>query len=219
MAATHQPASDEPLYEAGDLDAEFFWQRNRSKILLAVAIIVIAVVASVAYFVNESSKLSAAQNAFATAKSPEAWREVIAKYPGTEQAANATILLAESFREQGNIPQSTETFQGFIKDFPKHQLISGARLGIAENYALAGKPDEAVAAYRDVQTLDAGSYAAPVASLMEGRLLIQQGKLEEASKVFSTLLSTYSKSPAGRMAGIQLNEISLLIPAKTAPAP
>jgi TolA-binding protein len=115
-------------------------------------------------------------------------------------------------REQGNLEESSALYQKFLAVFPESPLIGGARLGLAENLAVAGKTDEAITALREVQEKESSSYAAPFAALLEGRILIRSGKFEEARKVFSNLVSTYPRSPAGRAAGAQLDAIVPFLP-------
>ena len=61
---------------------------------------------------------------------------------------------------------------------------------------------------RELQAKDPASYAALFAALLEGRALVRMGKLEEARKVLSQLVSTYPQSPPGRTAGAQLDALA-----------
>ena len=218
MSSSQQPPADERLFESDGLDAELFWERYRVPILAGAALVVAAGVGIAAWFYNAHSSRLQAEAEFATAASPEAWRELISRFPKSQPAANAYFLLAEAQREQGNVEESTATFTKFLAAFPKHELIGGARLGIAENLEAAGKTPEALTALREILTLDSGSYAAPFAGLLEGRIFLRQGKLAEARKVFSTLVSTYPTSPAARVAGAQLEQLALLVPVEPVPA-
>jgi TolA-binding protein len=213
MASTSdQPPADERAYDTGSFEAELFWHKHRSAILLSGAI-VLAIAAAVAiWFFSQLSARRAAEALLAEAQEPAAWRELIAKYPSSAPAANAYFLLAESLRSQGKLEESSLLYQKFLAVFPTSPLAGGARLGLAENLALAGKTDEALGALRDVQSKDSASYAAPFAALLEGRALIRTGKLEEARKVLANLVSTYPQSPAGRAAGAQLDALAPFLP-------
>ena len=209
-----QPPADDRAYEIGSFEAELFWQKNRSKVLIGGIILLAFLVAVAIWFVSQHSSQQAAESLFAQADDPAGWREVIAKYPGSRQAADACLLLADALREQGKLEESSSEYQKFLANFPKSSLAGGARLGLAENLAVAGKTDEALAALRSLQEQNAGSYAAPFAALLEGRLLIRLGKFEEARKVFSNVASSYPQSPAGRAAGAQLDAIVPFLPGK-----
>jgi TolA-binding protein len=212
MAKSDQPPADDRVYDIGSFEAELFWEKNRSIILVCVGI-ALAVAAALAfwYFRTQSQKQAAA-SLFAQANDPVAWREVIRKYPASASAANAHLLLADSLRREGKLGESSAEYEKFLAAFPKSSLVGGARLGLAENLAVAGKTEEALAALQALKQKDAGSYAAPFAALLEGRILARSGKFEEARKVFSSLVSTYPHSPAARAAGAQLDAIVPFLP-------
>jgi predicted negative regulator of RcsB-dependent stress response len=166
--------------------------------------------------VNAHNTRLAAQAAFAQANSPEAWKDVAGRFPGTLSAANALFLLAEAQREQGSLEESTATYRTLINQFPTHPLLGGARLGIAENLAKGGKPDEAISALRDVQT--GGGYAAAFAGVMEARQLIQLGKLAEARDAYMKVITTQNRSPLSQFAQGQVNEIDAILGSPGTPA-
>lgn len=207
-----QPPADDRVYDVGSFEAELFWEKNRSVILICMGVVLALAAAVVMWLFSARNARQAAESLLAGANNPVAWRELIAKYPDSVPAGNAYFLLADSMREQGNLEESSALYQKFLAVFPESPLIGGARLGLAENLAVAGKTDEAIAALREVQEKESSSYAAPFAALLEGRILIRSGKFEEARKVFSNLVSTYPQSPAGRAAGAQLDAIVPFLP-------
>jgi tetratricopeptide (TPR) repeat protein len=216
MASTSdQPPADDRVYDIGSLEAELFWQKNRSIILVCGAVVLVAIAAVAIWLFNAHSARQAAESLLARANGPAAWREVIARYPNSMPAADAYLLLADSLREQGKLEESSALYEKFLAVFPKNPLVGGARLGLAENLAVAGKTDEALVALRELQEKNSGSYAAPFAALLEGRMLVRLGKYEEARKVLSNLVSTYPRSPAGRAAGAQLDAIVPFLPSGT----
>lgn len=214
MSSSNQPPAEDRLFTEESFAAEIFWEKNRQTILIAAAVIVLAALGTVYWVISLHNLKLAAEAFFAQAKSPDAWREVIAKYPGTMPAADAMLLLAESQREQGNTDESTATYQRFLSEYPDHPLVGGARLGVAENYSAAGKTVDALSALKVAQA--GGGYAAPFAALLEGRTLLREGKLAEAKDVFSKIVTTYQSSPLARMALSQVEEIDVLLPATAA---
>ena len=212
MAKSDQPPADDRVYDIGSLEAELFWEKNRPIILAGVGIALVVAAALAIWFIRAQSQRQAAAALFAQAKDPVAWREVIDRYPGSAPAGNAYFLLADSLRREGKLEESSGQYEKFLSAFPKSSLVGGARLGLAENLAVAGKTDEALAALRSLREKDAGSYAAPFAALLEGRILMRSGKFEEARKVFSNLVSSYPHSPAARTAGAQLDAIVPFLP-------
>ena len=214
MAKSDQPPADDRVYDIGSFEAELFWEKNRSIILACVGIVLVLAAALAIWFIRAHSQRQAAADLFAQAKDPAAWREVIERYPASAPAANAYFLLADSLRRDGKLEESSAQYEKFLTAFPKNSLVGGARLGLAENLAVAGKIDEALATLRSVREKDAGSYAAPFAALLEGRILMRSGKFDEARKVFSNLVSSYPRSPAARTAGAQLDAIVPFLPPK-----
>ena len=194
------PPAGEQVYDAGGFEAEIFWEKNRSAILFGGAIILAIALAVAIWLISRQSARRAAEELFAGARDPGAWREVIARYPQSAPAANAYLLLANSLRAEGKLEESSSLYQKFLSVFSSRPLAGGARLGVAENLAVEGKPDEALAALRDLQARDSGSFVAPFAALLEGRALIRMGKMEEARKVLANAVSTYPQSPAGHAA-------------------
>lgn len=211
MSSNTPPPAEDRLFTEESFAAEIFWEKNRQTILIAAAVAVLAIVGAIWWMISLHNLKLAAEAFFAQAKSPDSWREVIAKYPGTMPAADAMLLLAESQREQGNTDESTATYQRFLVEFPEHPLAGGARLGIAENYNAAGKTADALAALKVAQA--SGGYIAPFAAVLEGRTLMREGKLAEAKEVFSKIVTTYQSSPLARLALSQVEEIDVLLPA------
>lgn len=206
------PPADDRVYETGSFEAELFWEKNRT-IILVCAGFALAVAAAIALWLFRAhSARQAAAALFAEANNPAAWREIIAKYPDSPPARDAHFLLADSLREQGKLEESSAEYHKFLTAYPQSPLSGGARLGLAENLAMAGKTDEALAALREVREKDSGSYAAPFAALLEGRILTRSLKFEVARKVFTNLVSTYPRSPAARAAGAQLDAIAPFLP-------
>ena len=207
-----QPPADERVYDVGSFEAELFWQKNRSAILIGAALVLAVAAAIVIWLWSQHSARRAAEALFAEAGNSDAWRELIAKYPASRPAANAYFLLADALRSQGKLDESSAFFETFLSKFPAHPLAEGARLGIAENLAVAGKTSEALAALREVQTKGSASYAAPFAALLEGRMLVRMSKFEDARKVLANLVAAYPQSPAGRAAGQQLDALAPFLP-------
>jgi TolA-binding protein len=212
MAKSDQPPADDRVYDIGSFEAELFWEKHRAILLACVGIALVLAAALAIWFIRAHSQRQAAAALFAQAKDPAAWREVIERYPSSAPAANAYFLLADALRRDGKLEESSAQYEKFLAAFPKNSLVGGARLGLAENLAVAGKTDEALASLRSVREKDAGSYAAPFAALLEGRILMRSGKFDEARKVFSNLVSSYPRSPAARTAGAQLDAIVPFLP-------
>ena len=204
------PATDMPVLTDENFGMDLFWEQHKTKVLIgAVALVVIVIAVGAGIFFSHSAKV-ASERAFSLAKTPEAWQEVVEKYPSSQSAAAAHFLLAESLRQEGKLADSTAHYEELIKRFPKYPLVGNARIGIAENLDLQGKMDEAVAAFQAAADQDSGTFAGPLALLMEGRLLLREGKSAEARKVFSRLRDADPDSLPGRVAMSQLAQLDVV---------
>jgi tetratricopeptide (TPR) repeat protein len=210
-ASNNPPPAEDRLFSDESFATEIFWEKNRQKILVAAAVVVIVGLGVLWWVINLHNTKLAAQAFFAQAATPDAWREVIAKYPGSMPAADASFLLAAALRDEGKIEESTAIYQKFLTEYPEHPLVGGARLGIAENYAMAGNSAEALTAFKAAQA--AGGYVAPFATLLEGRLLLREGKLAEANSVLSKVVTTYQGTPSALIARAQVEEIEPVLAA------
>lgn len=215
MALPVPPPDDQQLtLESTGFDGLMFWEKNRPALLAGAAIVIAAVVGAAFWIVNTHNSRLAAEALLARSTDQAGWQEVVAKYPKTPSAAAAYFLLAESLREEGKVDESTATYERFLAGFPKHPLTGGAKLGLAENLFLTGKSTEGVAELQSLVSSESASYAAPFALLIEGRVAAREGKLADARKIFSGLVSEYPQSLAARVAGAQLEEILPLIETK-----
>ena len=92
------PPADEQLYDAGGFEAEIFWEKNRSAILFGGAIILAIALAVAIWLISRQSARRAAEELFAGARDPGAWREdhrqVSAVSPGRQRLFVAGSLAA-----------------------------------------------------------------------------------------------------------------------------
>jgi TolA-binding protein len=202
-ADTPPPAAAE---ETG-FDPLVFWIQHRTKIVLLVALVVVG---AAVYGISEWMRLSKQQGStqlLSGAKTADDYRKVIAEYPGTSAAGNATLLLAAKLRDEGKYDESTAELKTFAEKYPKHELVSGAWTSMAANLEAQGKVDEALATYQRVSTSYAASFSAPVALLNQARILQGQGKKEEARKIYEQIVSSYQENPASQQATGELQKM------------
>ncbi len=150
----------------------------------------------------------------AKATAPQDFQQVIDKYPGSGPAASAYLLLANAQRGEKKFADANVTLHKFIDQFPKHELITTAWMGMAANLDSLGKSDEALNTYQRLVTEYPQSFNAPLALLSQVPLLKAKGKTEEARRACETILSQYRESVFMSEA---LRELQKL-PKTTAPA-
>lgn len=210
MSAHNIPPAEEQVIDPG-FDAELFWAKYQKAITAAAIALVVVIIGAIAWIFNDHNSREAAEQQLASAKDVAGWQALIQNYPHSMPAADAYFLMADAYRTQGKLTESTTAYQDFLKEFPKHPLAGGASVGLAENLDLQGKTDEALAALREIQTVNSSSYAAPYAAFLEGRILMRQGKMAEAHRVFSTAYNLYPKSPAGQAAGMEDRDLTAVL--------
>jgi TolA-binding protein len=204
---------DDPM-----LKWELFWEKNKSAILGAIALLVVGGIALGTWFIYSSLRSTAAQKLLARATGIEEYEAVVTQYPGSMPAADALLRLAAAQREAGDLEQSTAAFQKFLEKFPDHPLAGGALLGVAQNQDATGNSDAALTTYQQVVTQYPKSYAAPFAAYSEGEILLRRFLRDEAQRSFNMVVTQFPQSPAARMASSQLGRLGASQPPRASVA-
>jgi Uncharacterized protein conserved in bacteria len=118
------------------------------------------------------------------ARSPEQYQQVINRYPGSGPAASACLLLAAEQRAKKNYTEANATLHKFIDQFPKHDLITTAWMGVAANLESLGKNDEALSTYQRLASEYPQSFNAPLALLAQVPLMKAKNRNDEARRVW-----------------------------------
>ena len=210
------PTVPPPSYDAA-LETRMFWERFKRQIIAALIIVLVSIIGFGAYRFYIDRKAAAASALLASAKSADAYQQVIAGYPNTPAAADAYLLLAEARRKEKKFTESNTTLQAFIDKNPNHELVSTAKMAMAANLESIGKNDEALAMYQQIALTYPNSFNAPLALLSQVYLLKSKNQTEEARRVCEVILTRYRES---FWAGEAAQELRLLKPnASSEPAP
>jgi TolA-binding protein len=193
--ATPQTSTPDPGF-----DPVAFWYLHKTKIVALLAIFVIGLAGYAIQQWMENQARTAAESAFANAKSADDFKKVIAEHAGSVPAANARLRLAELQRKDGKLDESTATLKVFIEQHPQHPLIAGAWLGIATNHEAAGKADDALAAYQKVATTYPTSYAAALALMAQARLQKEKGQIDLAKRTYEQVVTQFQRSDFAQQA-------------------
>ena len=198
-------------------EREVFWDRYKKEVMAVLVLALLGVAAFGGYQLYKSRQENAAAGALSGAKTAVDFEKVISQYPSTSAGASAHLLLADAQRNEKKFAEANATLQTFIDKFPKHELVSTARLATAGNLEALGKKDEALAAYQRVVTDDPKGFMAPIALYSEIHLLKEKKQIEEARRVCETLMTQYRDS---RLAPDAAYQLRLLKPQDSAtPAP
>ena len=188
MATASQITSDPAL------ETHLFWDQYKTTIIAVAAVLVLGGLAFGGYQIYKAHAAADATALLAAADSPEEYEKVIDRYPGTESAASAYLLLASQQRAKKNYAEANVTLHKFIDQYPKHQLITTAWMGVAANLESLGKKDEALSTYQRLATEFPQSFNAPLALLAEVPLLKAKNRIEEARRACETIMSQYRDS-------------------------
>jgi len=209
------PTAPPSSYDAA-LETRVFWERFKTEIIAALIVVVLAIVGFGAYRFYSDHRAAAASAMLASAKSADAYQQVIANYPNAPAAADAYLLLAAAQRKEKKFADANATLQVFIDKNPNHELVSTAKMAMAANLESMGKNDQALSMYQQIASTYPNSFNAPLALLSQVYLLKPKNQTEEARRLCETILTRYRES---FWAGEAAQELRLLKPsARSEPA-
>src|SRR5438552_2504299 len=146
MATVSQITAD-PAFET-----HLFWAQYKTTIVAVVVVLVLGGLGYAGYELYTARRGADARALLASAKSGPDYQQVIERYPGSGPAASAYLLLAAQQRAKKSYAEANITLHKFIDAFPKHELITTARMGVAANLESLGKNDEALSTYQRLAT-------------------------------------------------------------------
>src|ERR1041384_7616940 len=187
------PTVPPPTRDAA-VETRFFWERFKAQIAAVLVLALLGIVGFAGYTLYSQRREAAASAALADAKTVPDLRGVIERYGNTRAAANAYLLLADSQRNEKKFAEANATLQVFTDKYPKHELVTTARLAMAANLESMDKPDEALALYQRTAASYPNSFNAPLALLSQIHLLRAKNKVEEGRIVCEKILTDYRES-------------------------
>jgi len=198
------------------LETRVFWERFKKPIIAALSIVLLAVIAFTGYRFYSDRRAAAASAALAGANTAQQYEEIIDRYANTSAGADAYILFAEAQRRERKFAEVNKTLEKFIAQYPKHELLSTAKLAMAANLDSMGKVDEALAIYQQIASDYPHSYAAPLAMLSQVYILKAKNRNDEARRICETMLTQYRTS---FWAGEAMQQLRLLKPITSSTPP
>jgi predicted negative regulator of RcsB-dependent stress response len=171
--------------------SETWMEKNLKPLLIFVCLVIVALVAVGVVKYRTDAVAREAGGAFTAADSVDGFDAVIAKYPGSQAAANALLAKAEMLWEQNQKDSSTAALKTFLETNSKHPLVTQAKLALASRLDGMGEKAEAKKLYEELMTSYADSEVTPLAAIRLGDLLWSEGKTDEAKAIYETLPSKY----------------------------
>jgi predicted negative regulator of RcsB-dependent stress response len=210
------PQVSYPIYSHSASD--LFWEEHWKKFVWGLVAIVALIIGAGLWSWRQASVRHSADALYSTATTPEAWREVMAEYPGSVPAGNAQIQLAASLRQAGDLDGAVAQLQEMITAQPHHPLVGVAGLLLGEIRQLQGNDESALQVYRETAANRDAGFAGPLASLAEGRLLSILGKTDDARAVFQSVAAMNPETPAAMVATGEAAALAPAVPPAPAPA-
>lgn len=216
---TPVPATDEPIFDIGPSPLEVVWEKHRMSIIVGTGAIVVAIVGFFGAMTVSHSNRIAAMDAFSAASTADELQAFIAKFPGSVEAGNASLLLSASLREEKKPDVARGVLEEFLKSQPKHPLAPLALVGLS---GLSAQSDDVAAAKADLQRILSEfptSFAVPFAMLSEAEILLASGDRQGALAAFQALSRQHPSSVAGSAAQNTLMALESLVGGITPAAP
>jgi TolA-binding protein len=115
-------------------------------------------------------------------------------YPGSDAGVMARYRAAASLVAVGRTQDGIQRYREVI-DRGKGAYQAMARLGIGEAYVMAGQFDQAVAAFKDVESLKSEDVPVDGVLMQLARAYRLAGKTEDARKTFKRVADEFPQSP------------------------
>src|SRR5690348_3388570 len=104
------------------LEGRLFWDRYKASIIATGAVIVLAGLSYVGYLLYTARSAAHAAALLASAHTAQDYQRLIDRYPASEPAASAYLLLAAEQRAERKYTEANATLHKFVDQFPKHPL-------------------------------------------------------------------------------------------------
>jgi predicted negative regulator of RcsB-dependent stress response len=198
---------------------EQFLEKNFKKILIALGVLVVVLIAiGYARHLSRKTELEAAQ-AFTSAKTTEDCDVVAQRYAGTPAAGNALLLKASLLWKAGKKESSVGVLQDFIKNQPDHMLLPYVKVSLGSKQASLGEKDAARSTLQGVVKDYPKTEPAAAAETQLGDILWSEGKIDEAKKVYSELPRNYPGSTFIDEVNQRIKAMDAGLPTKEVDAP
>ncbi len=124
-----------------------------------------------------------------------------AEHKGTDAALTAALPLGKAQYRLGKHDDALATFGEYTKEAPKGSpLLLSAYEGLGYAHEAKGQLDQALEAFKQMGQAEAGEFMVGMGQYHQARILVAQGKKDEAAQLLSDLKATQANAAAGRLA-------------------
>lgn len=128
------------------------------------------------------------------------------EHGGTRSATTAAYTLAHAQLRLGKHDEAIQLFSEFLEKAPKDDALRAAALeGQGYAYEAKGDLEKALASFDQMAQVEAKDFLDGMGSFHKARVLILQGKKDEAAKALSEIPGNFPNSAAARMATERMN--------------
>jgi TolA-binding protein len=203
-----RPSMPAPVTDPGFSmsDSDLFWQEHWKKFAGGLVAVAALILLAGLWSLWTAHVRQSAEALFSEATSPEGWRAVVERFPGSVPAGNARVRLADALRAEGNLAGAAAELESLLSSQPDYPLAGPVWLTLGELRQSQGDRDGALEAYRTSSTRHKASYAAPLALIAEANLL-KTDSVGEARAVLQSVGSLYPGTPAAMVAEGELRQL------------
>ncbi len=197
------------------------------KLAAAVAIGVFAVLAVITgYFALSSRREANAAAALFKAANDLAWntgnaeedtkkqeegvrglRELMARYPQTAAAAEATLRLGTLYYTLGNYDEARSVYESYLTKNPRGTIAFSAGMGVADTHLAQRKYEKAVETYSRLIDHFPEEPLLPQAYLNLARAYLDMKKEADATRLYGKVAETYPNTGWAQYAQSQLRKL------------
>ncbi|MET0404502.1 MAG: tetratricopeptide repeat protein [Cystobacter sp.] len=122
-------------------------------------------------------------------------------HAGSDAAVMAALPLGKAEYRLGNYDGALTAFDEYINKGRKEEpLMVSAREGQGYAHEAKAQLDQALTSFQEMAKLDGGGFLQGMGQYHQARILVAQGKKEEAAQVLADLKTTQTNTAAGRLA-------------------
>ena len=131
----------------------------------------------------------------------DALEKVRAEHKGTDAARTAALPLGKAYYRLGKNDEALASYASYIDGADKKDpLLASAYEGQGYAHEAKGELDKALESFRAMEKAESGDFLQGMGKYHQARILVAQGKKEEAAQLLVDLKGTYKEAAAGRMA-------------------
>lgn len=131
------------------------------------------------------------------------------EHKGTRSAVTAALPLAQAQYRLGQFDQAIAAFDAYLKDAPKENPLRAVALeGKGYAHEAKGELDQAAAAFDGLASLGSTEFLDGMGQFHKARVMILQGKKDEAAQALSEIPAAFPNSAAARMATERMNVLA-----------